>query len=107
VGYSLAEWDTFVRHGVPVIGVVGNDAGWSQIAREQVALFHDPVGTELRHTDYHRVAEGFGGAGLKLDQDEQIGPVLRQAKALAAQGTPVLVNAICRRTDFRKGSVSM
>ena len=107
VGYSLSEWDTFVRHGVPVIGVVGNDAGSSQIAREQVALFHDPVGTELRHTDYHRVAEGFGGAGLKLDQDEQTGPVLRQAKALAAQGTPVLVNAICRRTDFRKGSVSM
>lgn len=107
VGYSLSEWDTFVRHRVPLIGVVGNDAGWSQIAREQVELFHDPVGTELRHTDYERVAEGFGGAGLRIDQDEQIGPVLRQAKELAAQGKPVLVNAICRRTGFRKGSISM
>jgi acetolactate synthase-1/2/3 large subunit len=107
VGYTLSEWDTFVRHGVPVIGVVGNDAGWSQIAREQVQLFGTPLGTELRHTDYDQVAAGFGGAGLKLDQDERIGPVLREAKALAAQGQPVLVNAICRRTEFRKGSISM
>ena len=107
VGYSLSEWDSFVRHEVPVIGLVGNDAGWSQIAREQVELYGDSVGTELRHTDYHRVAEGFGGAGLLLDQDEDIGPLLRQAKSLAAQGRPVLVNAICQRTAFRKGSISM
>lgn len=107
VGYSLAEYDTFVRHGVPVIGVVGNDGGWSQIAREQVELFHDPVGTALRHTDYHRAAEGFGAAGLLLAQDEDIGPKLREAKALAAAGKPVLLNALCARTEFRKGSISM
>jgi len=107
VGYSLSEWDTFARHRIPVIGVVGNDAGWSQIAREQVELFHDSVGTDLAYTDYHRVAEGFGGAGLLLAQDEDIGPKLREAKALAAGGRPVLVNAICARTDFRKGSISM
>ena len=34
-GYSIAEMDTFARHGVPVIGLVGNDAGWTQIQREQ------------------------------------------------------------------------
>ena len=33
VGYSLSEFDTFVRHDVPVVAVVGNDASWSQIAR--------------------------------------------------------------------------
>ena len=38
VGYALAEFDTFVRHGIPVIAVVGNDAGWAQIAREQVKM---------------------------------------------------------------------
>jgi len=107
VAYSLSEWDTFVRHQVPLIGVVGNDASWSQIARDQVEIFHDSVGTELRHTDYHLVAEGFGGAGLLLAQDEDIGPVLRRAKDLAAHGRPVLVNAICQRTGFRKGSLSI
>ena len=31
VGYSLPEFDTFVRHNVPVIALVGNDASWQQI----------------------------------------------------------------------------
>ncbi|HUF79244.1 MAG TPA: thiamine pyrophosphate-binding protein, partial [Thermoanaerobaculia bacterium] len=47
-GYSLAEVDTFVRHGVAVIAVVGNDAAWMQIARDQVEILGDAVGTVLR-----------------------------------------------------------
>jgi acetolactate synthase-like protein len=35
-GYSLMEYDTFVRHQLPVISVIGNDACWTQIARDQV-----------------------------------------------------------------------
>ena len=37
-GYSLAEFDTFTRHNVPVIALIGNDAGWTQIEREQVPI---------------------------------------------------------------------
>ena len=107
VGYSLSEYDTFVRHGIPVIGVVGNDAGWTQIAREQVDMLGDAVGTVLAHTDYHRVAEGFGAAGFRLDDPELAGEVLSQAQSAAAGGKPVLVNAILGKTDFRKGSISM
>jgi thiamine pyrophosphate-dependent acetolactate synthase large subunit-like protein len=29
--YSLAEFDTFTRHRIPVIGLIGNDACCSQI----------------------------------------------------------------------------
>jgi acetolactate synthase-1/2/3 large subunit len=106
-GYSLAEFDTFVRHSAPVVAVVGNDASWSQIAREQVEIFEDDVATVLTHTDYHRVAEGFGGAGFRLDDPELAGEVLQQARQAAAAGRPALVNAIVGRTDFRKGSISM
>jgi len=107
VGYSLSEYDTFVRHGLVVIGVVGNDAGWTQIAREQVEMLHDDVGTVLAHSDYHRVAEGFGAVGLRLDDPELAEDVLTQAQAAAGQGRPVLVNAILGKTDFRKGSISI
>lgn len=106
-GYSLAEFDTFVRHGLPVIALVGNDAGWSQIAREQVEIFGDDVATVLAHSDYHRVAEGFGGVGFALDDPELAGEVLQQARQAAAAGRPALVNAILGRSDFRKGSISM
>jgi acetolactate synthase-like protein len=107
VAYSLSELDTFIRHQLPVIAVVGNDASWRQIAREQVEIFHDDVGTTLRHTDYHRVAQGFDAEGICVRTDEEVVPALRRAREFAAQGKSVLVNAIYPPTDFRKGSLSM
>ncbi len=105
--YSLAEFDTLARHGLPVIAVVGNDAGWSQIAREQVEMLHDDVGTVLARTDYHRVAEGYGGRGLSVARPEDVAPVLAEALRLARAGSPVLVNALIGKTEFRKGSISI
>ncbi|WP_241566821.1 thiamine pyrophosphate-binding protein [Hahella sp. KA22] len=105
--YSLAEFDTFVRHNMGVIAVVGNDACWSQIARDQVEILQDDVGVMLRRTDYHKVAEGYGGVGFLLDKPADIAPVLQEAKVLARQGRPVLINAILDHSDFRKGSISV
>lgn len=107
VGYSLAEFDTFVRHRIPVIAVVGNDACWSQIAREQVKILGDDTGVTLARTDYHRVAAGFGAGGLVIHNDEEIADVLEQARQIADDGHPVLVNALLERSDFREGSLSI
>jgi len=106
-GFAISEIDTFVRHGLPVIGLVGNDAGWTQIAREQVGMLGDDVGTVLAPTDYHRVAEGFGAAGLEIARDDEIHHGLLRARQLAATGKPVIVNVRIGRTEFRKGSLSM
>ncbi|WP_434415270.1 thiamine pyrophosphate-binding protein [Nannocystis pusilla] len=107
VGYSLSEFDTFVRHKVPVIAVVGNDACWAQIAREQVEILGDAVGTELARTDYHRAAAGFGAVGLEIREAAAVDAVIAEAKAAAKAGKPVLINAHLAGTDFRKGSLSM
>ncbi|MDX1501049.1 MAG: thiamine pyrophosphate-binding protein [Thermoanaerobaculia bacterium] len=105
--YSIAELDTFVRHGLSVVAVVGNDASWAQIAREQVEILGDDVGTVLLRTGYHGVADGYGARGFLLDRPEKIGPVLAAARDAAGAGQPVLVNALLGATDFRKGSISM
>jgi acetolactate synthase-1/2/3 large subunit len=107
VGYSLSEADTFVRHRLPVIAVIGNDASWTQIAREQVEILKDDVGTVLRHSDYHRAAEGLGAAGLMLQDAREMAATLGRAQQTAREGRPVYVNAILGKTDFRKGSISM
>jgi acetolactate synthase-1/2/3 large subunit len=106
-GYSIAELDTFVRHGLPVIAVVGNDAGWTQIARDQVEILKSEVGTTLRQTDYHKVAEGWGAKGIHLDRPEGVEAAMSEALALSRAGSPVVVNALIGKTDFRKGSISM
>jgi acetolactate synthase-1/2/3 large subunit len=107
VGYSLSEFDTFLRHQIPVLAIVGNDACWTQIAREQVEMLKDDVGTVLRFTDYDAVAEGFGSKGFLLKKSQHICEILQQARKAASQGQPVLVNAHLGKTAFRKGSVSM
>lgn len=106
-GFSIAEFDTLARHGLPVIAVVGNDASWSQIAREQVKMLGDDVGTVLARTAYQKVAEGLGAVGLLIRNNGEIADVLAQARAIAASGRPVLVNAWLDRSAFREGSISM
>ena len=106
-GWGLAEFDTFVRQGIPVIAVVGNDAGWTQIAREQVKMLDDDVGTVLARSDYHRVAEAFGAQGLLIRHAHEVQPGLQRARELARQGKPVLVNVWLDKTEFREGSLSM
>ena len=106
-GYTLMEFDTFVRHNIPVIAVVGTDASWAQIAREQIDVLEDDVGTVLRRTAYHTVAEGFGGKGILVEHPDQIDDAISQAKQYAAAGHPVLLNVQIGQTDFRKGSISI
>jgi acetolactate synthase-like protein len=106
-GYSLAEADTFARHGLGMVAVIGNDGGWTQIAREQVEVLHDDVGTVLSRADYERAAEGLGARGLRLDETGEMETVLREARDIARSGRPVYVNARIGSTSFRKGSISM
>jgi acetolactate synthase-1/2/3 large subunit len=106
-GYSLVEMDTFSRHGFPVIAVVGNDAGWTQIARDQVRILGDDVATRLRHREYHIAAEGFGARGLSLDRPDEIDAVIAEAKKAAQDGEPVVINAKIGKTSFREGSISI
>jgi acetolactate synthase-1/2/3 large subunit len=106
-GYGLAEMDTFVRHRVGVLALIGNDASWAQIARDQVPLLGDDVGTSLRRSDYHLAAEGLGAKGFVLTRPSEARLVLEAALAEARRGVPVVVNAHLARTEFRKGSISM
>jgi acetolactate synthase-1/2/3 large subunit len=105
--YTLAEFDSYVRHGVAPIAVIGNDASWMQIAREQVEILGTTLGCDLRRTDYHKVAEGYGGVGLVLTDPARVDATLAEAKAIARTGKPVCINVHLRKTDFRKGSISM
>ena len=107
VGYALAEFDTFARHGIPVIAVVGNDGSWAQIAREQVKMLDDDVGTVLARSDYQLVTAALGGHGIVVKHGDQIPAALAEARDVAAKGKPVLVNAWLDKTDFREGSLSM
>ncbi len=105
--YSLNEFDTFARHGYAPIAVIGTDASWQQIARDQVHLLGSAVGTGLRLTSYEKVAEGYGGKGLLLTDPKKVDETIAEAKRLAKSGVPVCINVHIAKTDFREGSISI
>jgi len=106
-GYSLMEFDTFVRHKIPVIAVIGNDACWSQISRDQIEILKDSVGTKLERTQYNQAVEALGGVGLIIENEDKIDSVLSKARKSAEAGNAVAVNVKIGKTAFRKGSISM
>lgn len=109
LGYSVAEFDTFTRHKIPVIALVGNDAGWTQIEREQAPMFGSSVACKLAFSDYETVAIGYGGKGLRLDRtnEDRIREVLKEAIKMSRSGNSVLINTLIGKTNFREGSISV
>jgi acetolactate synthase-1/2/3 large subunit len=61
----------------------------------------------LARSHYHEVVRGFGAEGLLVQHMHELRPALQQARALARQGKPVLVNVWLDKTEFREGSLSM
>lgn len=106
-GYSLMEYDTFKRFNLPVISVIGNDACWSQIARDQVDFLKSDCAMKLAYSDYQLVSKAFGGEGVRVDTLEAFKAAVVEAKRVSREGTPYVINAIIGKTDFRKGSISM
>ena len=105
--YSLAEFDTLCRHKLPVIAIIGNDASWQQIAREQKQMLGSNIGTELAFNAYEKVVEGYGGKGYYVENHDTLNETLKRAKEDAKLGYPVLINIKISKSDFRKGSISV
>lgn len=106
-GYSLVEYDTFVRHQLPVISLIGNDACWAQIARDQVDFLQSDCAVMLEHSDYEMIGQAFGADGRKAESMEAFTAAVTAAQAASRAGKPYIINAVIGRTEFRKGSISV
>jgi acetolactate synthase I/II/III large subunit len=91
LGFYIAELDTAVRHNLPIVVIVGNDAGWG-IERE-LQGGRDTVGCELRRTRYDIVMQGFGGEAEEITTLGQVAPAVKRA---FASGRPYLLNVQIR-----------
>ncbi len=80
-GLNGFEFDTAVRFGLPIVSIVGNDAGWGNIRVIQQQMIGEDraVATSLAPTRYDKVVEALGGYGEYVEQPEQIRPALERA----------------------------
>ncbi len=92
-GFHALELDTALRHGLPIVAVVGNDARWN--AEHQLQLKHygpeRAVGCSLLPTRYDRVAEALGGHGEHVERAADLPAALERA---VASGKPAVVNVV-------------
>jgi acetolactate synthase-1/2/3 large subunit len=105
-GLHALEFEAMVRQDIPVVAVIGNDAGWTQIRRGQVEMYGEAraIATGLAYTRYDKVVEAVGGFGAWVERVEDLGPAL---DAAFASETASCVNVKIAASDFRKGTMSV
>ena len=92
-GFSAMEFDTLVRHRLPVVCVIGNNGIWGLEKHPMQRLLGTSLLADLApRTRYDRVVEGLGGHGELVERPEEIGPALERA---FRSGLPACVNVIC------------
>jgi acetolactate synthase-1/2/3 large subunit len=91
-GFAGLEYDTLVRHGVDVVGVMGNNGIWGLEHHPMTFLYGYSVAAELRpETRYDEVVEALGGHGELVRTPGELRPALERA---FSAGKPALVNAL-------------
>jgi acetolactate synthase-1/2/3 large subunit len=91
-GFSGMEFDTLARHGVSVVGVMGNNGIWGLEKHPMEFLYGYSVAADLRQgTRYDEVVRALGGHGELVSAPAELRPALE--RALAASG-PALVNVL-------------
>ena len=91
-GLNAMEFDTAVRHRVPVLVVISLNGGWTaDPAKEK-------PGRDLGYTRYDKIAEALGGHGEFVEEPADIRPALERAAAALGDGKPALVNVV---TDWK------
>jgi acetolactate synthase I/II/III large subunit len=91
-GFAGMEFDTFVRHGVPVVGVMGNNGIWALEKHPMEFLYGYSVAAELQPgCRYDEVVRALGGHGELVERPDELRPALERA---FASGKPALVNVL-------------
>lgn len=92
-GFNLQELDTMVRHELPIVAIVLNNACWGISRTGQDIVFGENrrsiVG--LSSTSYDQVAVAFGGAGETVTSYDRIAPAIKEA---LASRKPTCINLI-------------
>jgi acetolactate synthase-1/2/3 large subunit len=92
-GLNAMEFDTAVRHDLPIVCVINNDCAWGMIKHGQELCYgSDRVcGSELGAVHYEKVVEALGGYGELVEKDEDLIPAVRRA---LDSGKPACINVM-------------
>jgi acetolactate synthase I/II/III large subunit len=105
-GFSAMEFDTLVRHRIPIVCVVGNNGIWALEKHPMQNMLGMSIAADLNpRTRYDKVVEALGGHGELVERPGDIRPALERA---FKSGVPACINVICDPTsEYPRSSVLM
>jgi acetolactate synthase-1/2/3 large subunit len=106
VGLNFAEFDTAVRHNLPITVVVNNDMQWGMSKHGQDLAWGsgNTIATELGVVHYERAANGLGAHGEFVETGAEIGPAMKRA---FASGRAACVNIMTDPDVIEPGTLAM
>ena len=91
-GFAGIEFDTMARHGLGVVGVIGNNGIWALEHHPMKFLYGYSVAAELRpETRYDEMVEALGCDGILVREPGELRPALERA---FESRRPTLVNVL-------------
>jgi acetolactate synthase I/II/III large subunit len=91
-GFAGMEFDTMARHGLGVVGVMGNNGIWALEHHPMKFLYGYSIAAELRpETRYDQMVESLGCDGVLVRHPDELRPALERA---FESGRPTLVNVL-------------
>ena len=92
-GLNAMEFDTAVRHKIPIVCVICNDQGWGMIKHGQELSYGKQrcIGSDLGVIHYEKIVEALGGYGEMVSKDAEIIPALKRA---FQYGKPACINVL-------------
>ncbi len=91
-GMNAMEFDTVMRHNLPVLVIISQNGGWTGDPEKS------KPGRDLGYPRYDKFAECFGGHGEYVEKPEDIRPALERAKKAVAAGKSAIVTVV---TDWK------
>lgn len=81
LGFHIQEFDTMVRHGLPIVNVVLNNEVWGMSIHGQQIMFGENYSliSKIKGTNYADVARAFGCHSERVTRFEEIAPAMRRA----------------------------
>jgi acetolactate synthase-1/2/3 large subunit len=93
-GFNAMELDTAVRHRVPVLVVVANNAAWQIEVHDQRQTHGKVVGTQLQSTDHAALARAVGMHGERVERSTGLADAIDRALACVHSGKPALIDVL-------------
>ena len=88
-GFNGLEFDTAVRHHIPIVCIMGHDSAWGIDRHIQQQVFGKTVATDLLPSKYDQVVKALGGHGESVQHPDELPDALERAFSM---NRPALIN---------------